>query len=95
MNPTANCARGPGDSGGRGFYYSTRQSPSSPPPIILARTAFVLVARLQRRLSRIDTWAEKQGLELAADCHLARITQAAHLLHAPKSVHDDIASISR
>ena len=25
-------------------------------------------------------WAEKQGLELAADCHLARVTQAAHLL---------------
>lgn len=25
-------------------------------------------------------WAERQGLELAADCHLARIMQAAHLL---------------
>ena len=29
---------------------------------------------------RIEIWAEKQGLELAADCHLARIMQTAHLL---------------
>lgn len=31
--------------------------------------------RLKRRLGRIETWAEKQGLELAADCHLCRIIQ--------------------
>ena len=31
--------------------------------------------RLKRRLGRIEIWAEKQGLELAADCHLARIIQ--------------------
>lgn len=49
---------------------------------------------LKRRLGRVDIWAEKQGLELAADCHLARIIQAAHLLEAPKSSADDIASIS-
>ena len=36
--------------------------------------------RLRRRLNRIETWAEKQGLELAADCHLVRVVQAAHLL---------------
>ena len=30
---------------------------------------------LKRRLTRIELWAEKQGLELAADCHLARIVQ--------------------
>ena len=35
-----------------------------------------------------------QGLELAADCHLARIIQAAHLLEAPKGSPDDILSIS-
>lgn len=35
-----------------------------------------------------------QGLELAADCHLARITQATHLLQAPKHSADDIAAIS-
>ena len=31
--------------------------------------------RWKRRLGRIEMWAEKQGLELAADCHLARIIQ--------------------
>nr|XP_006813997.1 PREDICTED: afadin [Saccoglossus kowalevskii] len=51
-------------------------------------------ARLKSRLTRIESWAEKQGLELAADCHLSRIIQAAHLLQAPKSSADDIASIS-
>ncbi|KAL4233546.1 Mllt4p [Mactra antiquata] len=50
--------------------------------------------RLKRRLGRVETWAEKQGLELAADCHLCRIIQAAHLLQAPKSSPDDIANIS-
>ena len=35
-----------------------------------------------------------QGLELAADCHLARITQATHLLQAPKRSGEDIAAIS-
>ncbi|XP_062598026.1 afadin-like isoform X2 [Saccostrea cucullata] len=50
--------------------------------------------RLKRRLGSIEAWAEKQGLELAADCHLCRIIQAAHLLQAPKSSHDDISNIS-
>lgn len=50
--------------------------------------------RLKRRLGRIEIWAEKQGLELAADCHLSRIIQAAHLLEAPKGSPDDILSIS-
>ncbi|XP_013410608.1 afadin isoform X2 [Lingula anatina] len=50
--------------------------------------------RFKRRLARVEAWAEKQGLELAADCHLCRIIQAAHLLQAPKSSPDDIASIS-
>ncbi|XP_052088290.1 afadin-like isoform X5 [Mytilus californianus] len=49
--------------------------------------------RLKRRLGRVEAWAEKQGLELAADCHLCRIIQAAHLLEAPKSSADDIANI--
>ncbi|KAH3729846.1 hypothetical protein DPMN_055824 [Dreissena polymorpha] len=50
--------------------------------------------RLKRRLGRVEAWAQKQGLELAADCHLCRIIQAAHLLQAPKSSPDDIANIS-
>ena len=40
--------------------------------------------RIKERLARIELWAEKQGLELAADCHLARLSQAAMLLIAPK-----------
>lgn len=43
--------------------------------------------RLKRRLARIELWAEKQGLELAADCHLARLSQAAMLLHSQKVSH--------
>jgi len=39
-------------------------------------------------------WAEKQGLELAADCHLARVSQAAHLLQARKGTAEDIATLS-
>jgi len=31
--------------------------------------------RLIHRLHRVEMWAEKQGLELAAECHLARILQ--------------------
>ena len=31
--------------------------------------------RLRIRLSFIESWAERQGLELAADCHLARVVQ--------------------
>ena len=37
--------------------------------------------RLIRRLQRIELWAEKQGLELAAECHLARILQVCHYAH--------------
>uniref|UniRef100_T1IU86 Afadin n=1 Tax=Strigamia maritima TaxID=126957 RepID=T1IU86_STRMM len=51
-------------------------------------------ARLKRRLARVELWAEKQGLELAADCHLSRIAQAAHLLQSAKSTPADIANIS-
>lgn len=50
--------------------------------------------RLKRRLNRVEAWAEMQGLELAADCHLSRIVQAAHLLQVPKSSPDDRTAIS-
>lgn len=32
-------------------------------------------AALRQRLSAIEAWAERQGLELAADCHLGHIIQ--------------------
>ncbi|RZF35618.1 hypothetical protein LSTR_LSTR005146 [Laodelphax striatellus] len=50
--------------------------------------------RIQARLAQIEAWAERQGLELAADCHLARLMQAAHLLQAPKYTADDLATLS-
>ena len=50
--------------------------------------------RLKKRLAKVELWAEKQGLELAADCHLARVVQAAHLLQARKNTAEDIASVS-
>lgn len=31
--------------------------------------------RLLLRLRHVEVWAEKQGLELAAECHLARVIQ--------------------
>jgi afadin len=34
--------------------------------------------RLKRGLGRVEAWAKKQGLELAADCHLCRIIQVSH-----------------
>jgi len=40
--------------------------------------------RLKKRLIQMRVWAEKQGLELAADCHLNCIVQTAHLLLSPK-----------
>lgn len=50
-------------------------------------------ARIKRRLGKIEAWAEKQGLELAADCHLCRISQAAHLLQSSKWSREDVPSI--
>ena len=45
---------------------------------------------LSRRLRRLEAWAERQGLELAADCHLARVMQAAHLLQSPKTTAEQL-----
>ena len=50
--------------------------------------------RIKKRMGKVEQWAEKQGLELAADCHLARVVQAAHLLMARKNTAEDIASVS-
>ena len=50
-------------------------------------------SRIRLRLSRVEAWAEKQGLELAAECHLARVTQAMNLLKGPKYSMADVAEI--
>lgn len=45
--------------------------------------------RIKARLAQIEVWAERQGLELAADCHLARLMQAAHLLQVLTIIYND------
>ncbi|XP_064191687.1 afadin-like isoform X3 [Anguilla rostrata] len=50
-------------------------------------------AILRLQLSRVEAWAEKQGLELAADCHLSRIVQATTLLTMDKYSMQDVHNI--
>ncbi|XP_071801654.1 uncharacterized protein [Asterias amurensis] len=49
-------------------------------------------AMLMRRLHRIIVWAEKQGLELAAEAHTSKITQALKLLMAPKDSREALST---
>uniref|UniRef100_A0A8C2S7V9 Afadin n=1 Tax=Capra hircus TaxID=9925 RepID=A0A8C2S7V9_CAPHI len=51
-------------------------------------------AILRQQLGHVEAWAEKQGLELAADCHLSRIVQATTLLTMDKYAPDDVPNIS-
>ncbi|XP_073926309.1 afadin isoform X9 [Castor canadensis] len=51
-------------------------------------------AIVRQQLGHIEAWAEKQGLELAADCHLSRIVQATTLLTMDKYAPDDIPNIN-
>uniref|UniRef100_A0AAR2J693 Afadin n=1 Tax=Pygocentrus nattereri TaxID=42514 RepID=A0AAR2J693_PYGNA len=51
-------------------------------------------AILRQQLSHIEAWAEKQGLELAADCHLSRIVQATTLLTMDKYSMQDVQNIN-
>ncbi|XP_074039626.1 adherens junction formation factor afadin isoform X2 [Leptinotarsa decemlineata] len=50
--------------------------------------------KLFNRLRNLQAWAESQGLELAAECHLAKIVQCAHLLQAPKYAPEELANLS-
>ncbi|XP_016889140.1 afadin isoform X4 [Cynoglossus semilaevis] len=50
-------------------------------------------AILRQQLSHIEAWAEKQGLELAADCHLSRIVQATTLLTMDKYSMQDVQNV--
>ncbi|XP_054894406.1 afadin [Poeciliopsis prolifica] len=50
-------------------------------------------AALRQRLTPIEAWAERQGLELAADCHLGHITQATTLLTMNKYSASDAEDI--
>ncbi|KAM9787787.1 afadin isoform 2-T2 [Syngnathus typhle] len=50
-------------------------------------------AALRQRLIGIEAWAERQGLELAADCHLGHIIQATSLLTMNKYTTQDVNEI--
>ena len=50
--------------------------------------------RLVARVWRLQGWAQAQGLELAAECHLARLLQAAELLQAPPESPEEAAHLS-
>lgn len=49
---------------------------------------------LTDRLQLLELWAERQGLELAADCHLAKINQCAQFLQAPKSNISEVQQLA-
>ncbi|XP_072767977.1 afadin [Nerophis lumbriciformis] len=51
-------------------------------------------ATLRQRLTGIEAWAERQGLELAADCHLGHIIQASRLLTMKKYAVQDAKDIA-
>ncbi|XP_054990123.1 afadin isoform X6 [Sorex araneus] len=51
-------------------------------------------AIIRQQLGHVEAWAEKQGLELAADCHLSRIVQATTLLTMDKYAPEDIPAIN-
>nr|XP_044617229.1 afadin isoform X8 [Equus asinus] len=51
-------------------------------------------AIIRQQLGHVEAWAEKQGLELAADCHLSRIVQATTLLTMDKYAPEDIPNIN-
>ncbi|XP_061700364.1 afadin [Syngnathoides biaculeatus] len=50
-------------------------------------------AAVRQRLSGIEAWAERQGLELAADCHLGHVVQATMLLTMTKYTIQDVKEI--
>ncbi|XP_068577714.1 afadin [Cebidichthys violaceus] len=50
-------------------------------------------AALRQRLMAIEAWAERQGLELAADCHLGHIIQATMLLTMNKYSMQDVKAV--
>ncbi|KAM9777512.1 afadin [Neosynchiropus ocellatus] len=52
-------------------------------------------AALRQRLTPIEAWAERQGLELAADCHLGLILQATALLTMNKHSEEDVKDAQR
>ena len=51
-------------------------------------------SRLVPRVWKVQGWSQAQGLELAAECHLARLLQAAQLLQSPPDTPEQAAHLS-
>ena len=49
--------------------------------------------KIVNRLSLLQSWAEGQGLELAAECHLVQLRQAGQLIRADKSTPDQVTMV--
>ncbi|XP_055907102.1 afadin isoform X2 [Eupeodes corollae] len=49
---------------------------------------------LTDRLLILELWAERQGLELAADCHLAKINQCAQFLQSTKTNIEEVQKLA-
>jgi afadin len=49
--------------------------------------------KLSLRLKSISDWAQRQGLELASDCHLTKVNQICILLQCPKRDQHDVQQI--
>ncbi|XP_055322105.1 afadin isoform X3 [Sitodiplosis mosellana] len=49
---------------------------------------------IRERLDILESWAHKQGLELAAECHLAKINQCADFLQATKTSEEDVQKLA-
>ena len=47
-------------------------------------------SKIINRLGQLQSWAEGQGLELAAECHLLKLQQAGQLISADKSTPDQV-----
>lgn len=50
---------------------------------------------ISERLKILEVWALRQGLELAADCHLAKINQCAKFLQSPKTTDAEVKQLAR
>ncbi|CAF0761282.1 unnamed protein product [Adineta steineri] len=49
--------------------------------------------KLALRLKSISDWAQRQGLELASDCHLTKVNQICLLLQSPKRDAHDVQQL--
>ncbi|XP_054470257.1 afadin [Anoplopoma fimbria] len=72
------------------WLFNQLMSPEANPPGLRSH---YWGASLRQRLTAIEAWAERQGLELATDCHLGHIIQATMILTMNKYSMQDVKAI--